>query len=69
MIGSPNYVVPHAGTWIEITSGRKKRMLTRVVPHAGTWIEIFDRSSSYPDVVVVPHAGTWIEILIDIGTI
>ena len=25
-------VVPHAGTWIEITYGRKKQMLTRSFP-------------------------------------
>ena len=33
-------VVPHAGTWIEITiwNGHSREVL--VVPHAGTWIEI-----------------------------
>ena len=33
-------VVPHAGTWIEISCKRMKNMLMWVVPHAGTWIEI-----------------------------
>ena len=33
-------VVPHAGTWIEITITKVPRSEMRVVPHAGTWIEI-----------------------------
>ena len=35
-----NYVVPHAGTWIEIHLSAKKMLQIQVVPHAGTWIEI-----------------------------
>ena len=33
-------VVPHAGTWIEISYRCFKWILDGVVPHAGTWIEI-----------------------------
>ena len=33
-------VVPHAGTWIEITCKQGWNIVVRVVPHAGTWIEI-----------------------------
>ena len=33
-------VVPHAGTWIEITKKRFVNASVAVVPHAGTWIEI-----------------------------
>ena len=33
-------VVPHAGTWIEITGMVKIDENNVVVPHAGTWIEI-----------------------------
>ncbi len=33
-------VVPHAGTWIEIETGRVRWKYGIVVPHAGTWIEI-----------------------------
>ena len=33
-------VVPHAGTWIEISEAAKKSVMADVVPHAGTWIEI-----------------------------
>ena len=35
------YVVPHAGTWIEIPTDVKKMLNMKVVPHAGTWIEIY----------------------------
>ena len=34
------YVVPHAGTWIEIKRKWRLHQLQQVVPHAGTWIEI-----------------------------
>ena len=37
---SVNRVVPHAGTWIEITPSPKPADNIAVVPHAGTWIEI-----------------------------
>ena len=33
-------VVPHAGTWIEITWERIGDAVGMVVPHAGTWIEM-----------------------------
>ena len=33
-------VVPHAGTWIEITVTESVTNELQVVPHAGTWIEI-----------------------------
>ena len=35
------YVVPHAGTWIEISIINHYKIPTLVVPHAGTWIEMF----------------------------
>ena len=35
-----NSVVPHAGTWIEITLSKPGEAADAVVPHAGTWIEI-----------------------------
>ena len=34
------FVVPHAGTWIEIPDIQDISRLIWVVPHAGTWIEI-----------------------------
>ena len=36
----PDTVVPHAGTWIEISVGADNLEIAPVVPHAGTWIEI-----------------------------
>ena len=33
-------VVPHAGTWIEISANKSVSSGLGVVPHAGTWIEI-----------------------------
>ena len=33
-------VVPHAGTWIEISLQKIFAIIGFVVPHAGTWIEI-----------------------------
>ena len=47
-------VVPHAGTWIEITPTTVTRKVNPVVPHAGTWIEIsryftpFNANGSFP---------------------
>ncbi len=38
------YVVPHAGTWIEIDIWEFINSEHIVVPHAGTWIEIADRN-------------------------
>ena len=60
---NPYAVVPHAGTWIEMS--RVMRFITRpcVVPHAGTWIEIAAIDAYYEEYGVVPHAGTWIEIM------
>ena len=57
-----NTVVPHAGTWIEISRIRLCLDTIPVVPHAGTWIEIPVRTAFLILPVVVPHAGTWIEI-------
>ena len=34
------HVVPHAGTWIEMTRSELIRSWLLVVPLAGTWIEI-----------------------------
>ena len=34
------FVVPHAGTWIEIAYPASGLTGLIVVPHAGTWIEI-----------------------------
>ena len=34
------FVVPHAGTWIEIKISIMIFLRCTVVPHAGTWIEI-----------------------------
>ena len=34
------FVVPHAGTWIEIRIRPRSNTEISVVPHAGTWIEI-----------------------------
>ena len=34
-------VVPHAGTWIEISRCSSNAASIFVVPHAGTWIEIY----------------------------
>ena len=56
-------VVPHEGTWIEISIQKKKMFAEQVVPHEGTWIEIRAASSKRPPFcLVVPHEGTWIEI-------
>ena len=35
-----DYVVPHAGTWIEILGRFAAHLHLPVVPHAGTWIEM-----------------------------
>ena len=56
------YVVPHAGTWIEISMLFALLFSSAVVPHAGTWIEIILVWLMKFPVIVVPHAGTWIEI-------
>ena len=65
---SPNvcayWVVPHAGTWIEISIIVAPYNKDDVVPHAGTWIEIYITKYITKDCVVVPHAGTWIEIVL-----
>ncbi len=55
-------VVPHAGTWIEMSRITNVRSVTIVVPHAGTWIEIGGTGIYGHGRSVVPHAGTWIEI-------
>ena len=55
-------VVPHAGTWIEITLVLPLTLVYYVVPHAGTWIEILISAIILLPPHVVPHAGTWIEI-------
>ena len=39
-------VVPHAGTWIEISSSFEAAVSCSVVPHAGTWIEIHQPSDN-----------------------
>ena len=57
-------VVPHAGTWIEISDSFSQSMRIPVVPHAGTWIEICSPPHQGIFHPVVPHAGTWIEIII-----
>ena len=33
-------VVPHVGTWIEISRSPRSRPEIYVVPHVGTWIEM-----------------------------
>ena len=55
-------VVPHAGTWIEISLYFDAANPVAVVPHAGTWIEIPISADLGIYLRVVPHAGTWIEI-------
>ena len=55
-------VVPHAGTWIEISLTSIITGGWFVVPHAGTWIEIWRIVACERNLRVVPHAGTWIEI-------
>ena len=60
-------VVPHAGTWIEISETTAHVNFDYVVPHAGTWIEIPDEFEIAKADNVVPHAGTWIEIEHDAG--
>ena len=39
-------VVPHVGTWIEITSLAKNMISSNVVPHVGTWIEISEHKQN-----------------------
>ena len=63
LTNSINAVVPHAGTWIEISIIIPKMFEVTVVPHAGTWIEMVMASLIPPSDGVVPHAGTWIEIV------
>ena len=41
ILNMENEVVPHAGTWIEISHKDAVLEFHIVVPHAGTWIEIF----------------------------
>ena len=55
-------VVPHVGTWIEISIVLVEHVHINVVPHVGTWIEIFPPVVPVPVPMVVPHVGTWIEI-------
>ena len=55
-------VVPHAGTWIEISNTIIPVLSALVVPHAGTWIEICGVETCRDCCLVVPHAGTWIEM-------
>ena len=50
-----NSVVPHEGTWIEMSFVRSHPGVYRVVPHEGTWIEMLvtqaavdARKSSFP---------------------
>ena len=43
------YVVPHAGTWIEIIVDSALSILDAVVPHAGTWIEIMAKRRKITD--------------------
>ena len=40
-------VVPHAGTWIEISKVPFTDVSALVVPHAGTWIEILLSEYTY----------------------
>ena len=47
-------VVPHAGTWIEITLGSCVAIVMIVVPHAGTWIEIGINGNVDMDVLSFP---------------
>ena len=62
------WVVPHAGTWIEIEYEKGLKEFIYVVPHAGTWIEMFSNDNGTYEYTVVPHAGTWIEIAVSTGT-
>ena len=37
-------VAPHAGAWVEITTGKiVGREIIGVAPHAGAWVEIFEK--------------------------
>ena len=59
-------VVPHRGTWIEISSGISPLESIRVVPHRGAWIEIHNYSKMRYWRKVVPHRGAWIEIHLEL---
>ena len=54
-------VVPHAGTWIEITVTEKNDGMDKSFPtrERGLKFETLRHLRSFS---VVPHAGTWIEI-------
>ena len=39
-MGCGKTVVPHEGTWIEISRYSENRASASVVPHEGTWIEM-----------------------------
>ncbi len=61
-------VVPHEGTWIEISNRTVRALTYLVVPHEGTWIEILPLGKNRPRMAVVPHEGTWIEMQTHIWT-
>ena len=47
-VNTETSVVPHEGTWIEITTQLHKILTMPVVPHEGTWIEIAGFSTVIP---------------------
>ena len=42
--GLTDEVVPHGGTWVEISAATCNPLLFDVVPHGGTWVEIVLRA-------------------------
>ena len=56
------YVVPHAGTWIEIDLLRPQGTRFESFPTRERGLKYHCVGTYVDRVAVVPHAGTWIEI-------
>ena len=55
-------VVPHAGTWIEITCLEAEYRLRLSFPTRERGLKLRFNDAKIATMIVVPHAGTWIEI-------
>ena len=55
-------VVPHAGTWIEISSHTPNNRILSSFPTRERGLKFVKQVNDQIPKCVVPHAGTWIEI-------
>ena len=56
------YVVPHAGTWIEIRWNPKRQRIPKSFPTRERGLKLCVDNAFSKCYTVVPHAGTWIEM-------